>query len=234
MGLVSIDNFNTFAFCGIFFQFSIHHRCIRIVIWYSIVFGILVLVFYLCCNVWGRDSFACKKWLKIATKWWWWFCVCNGSTVFFRGGLEWPICPLYRPRCLIHTNQTPPPPPTLILKTLKTPIHQQLIQEMCRKEWWSKLFLVIIITIKHTYKAVTHSSGRAIYHALRLFYGKSRENTNASQFRDLRVGNNYPFGPVSRQSQPLQLTLTLTINPRKLSEIIAMSFYIACTVCFLP
>ena len=37
-------------------------------------------------------------------------CVCNGSTVFFRGGLEWPICPLYRPPCLIHTHPTLPSP----------------------------------------------------------------------------------------------------------------------------
>ena len=46
-------------------------------------------------------------------------CVCNGWTVFFRGGLEWPICPLYRPPCLIHTTHPPP-----LLKTLKTPFHQ--------------------------------------------------------------------------------------------------------------
>ena len=41
---------------------------------------------------------------------WWWFCVGNGWTVFFRRRLEWPICPLYRPPCLIHTTQHPPPP----------------------------------------------------------------------------------------------------------------------------
>ena len=85
-------------------------------------------------------------------------CVCNGSTVFFRGGLEWPICPLYRPPCLIHTTHPPP-----LLKTLKTPFHQPREGKYHSYLQFAKLFA----TTYQTFWGFTHQvASHALPHCL--------------------------------------------------------------------